>query len=186
MVTEVREIKKARKIINQEIDRLKQFSHQLPDKFELGAMIEVPSILFQLDELMGEVDFVSVGSNDLFQFTMASDRSNENISKRFDPVSRPFVRALKMIVESAKHHNTELTLCGELAERPLGALVLIGIGFKSISMSPASIGPVKSMIRNLDLGKLVEVLLPAIDEIDGGQTLRELLEDFVDANGITY
>ena len=186
MVTEVREIKKARKIIDHEIDRLKRFSHQLPDKFELGAMIEVPSILFQLDELMGEVDFVSVGSNDLFQFTMASDRGNENIAKRFDPVSRPFVRALTMIVESAKRHNTELTLCGELAERPLGALVLVGIGFKSISMSPASIGPVKSMIRNLDLAKLVEILLPAIEEIDGGQTLRELLEDFVDANGITY
>jgi phosphotransferase system enzyme I (PtsP) len=186
MVTEVREIRKARKIINHEMEILKRFEYQLPKNFKLGAMIEVPSILHQLDEFMGEVDFVSVGSNDLFQFMMASDRGNANIADRFDPVSRPFVRALKLIVDSAGRHDKELTLCGELAEHPLGALMLVAIGFKSISMSAASIGPIKSMMGNLDLSKLRKILLPALDEIDGGQTLRELLKDFVDSNGITY
>ena len=186
MVTEVREVKRAREIIENEVSIQKRFGHKLPDTFKLGAMIEVPSLLFQLDELMGEVDFVSVGSNDLFQFMMASDRGNANIADRFDPVSRPFVRALLMISQTAQRHNTELSLCGELAERPLGALMLMGIGYRSISMSASSIGPIKSMIGNLDLGKLQKILLPAIDEIDGGQTLHELLEDFVDSNAISY
>lgn len=186
MVTEVREIVRARAIINGEMEFLTRFGHELPSTLKLGAMIEVPSILYQLDEFMKEVDFVSVGSNDLFQFMMASDRSNANIADRFDPVSRPFVRALKAIADSAERHDRELTLCGEFAGRPVGALVLIALGFKSISMSAASIGPIKSMICNLNVGKLRKTLLPAIEETDGGQTLRELLADFVDANGITY
>ncbi len=186
LVTEVREIRRAKEIIRHEMDVLTRFGHDLPNIFKIGAMIEVPSLLYQLDELMNEVDFVSVGSNDLFQFMMASDRGNANIATRFDPVCRPFVRALKLIADSANQHKTELTLCGEFAGRPLGAMVLIAIGYKSISMAAASIGPVKSMIRHLDVGKLRKILLPAIEEIDGGQTLRELLEDFIDANGITY
>lgn len=186
MVTEVREIRLAREIILKEMAQLTRFGYELPAQFKLGAMIEVPSILYQMDEFMREVDFASVGSNDLFQFMMASDRSNANISNRFDPVSRPFARALKLIADSAIRHDKELTLCGEFAGRPLGAMMLTAIGYKSISMAAASIGPVKSMIHHLDVGKLRKVLLPAIEETDGGQTLRELLEDFVDANVITY
>lgn len=186
MVSEVREIRQAKKIIHHEMELLTRFGYQLPEKFELGAMIEVPSILYQLDELMVEVDFASVGSNDLFQFMMASDRGNVNIANRFDQVSRPFVRALQMIAKSAENHGKELTLCGELAGKPLGAMVLAAIGYRSISMSAASIGPIKSLIQHLDIGKLRNILLPAIDDTDSGQTLRELLEDFVDANGVSF
>ncbi|MCP4072453.1 MAG: phosphoenolpyruvate--protein phosphotransferase [Hyphomicrobiales bacterium] len=186
MVTEVHEIRRARVIIDHEIEVLKRFGYQLPENFKFGAMIEVPSILYQLDEVMNTVDFISVGSNDLFQFMMASDRGNNIIADRFDPVSRPFARALKIIAQSAIRHKKEFSLCGDFAERPMGALVLFALGYQSVSMSAASIGPIKSMIRNLDIGKLREILLPAIDEVDGGQTLRELLKDFVDSNGITY
>ncbi len=186
MVTEVREIRMAREIIEYEMDVLRRFNHELPTTFKLGAMIEVPSILFQLDDFLKEVDFASVGSNDLFQFMLASDRGNANTANRFHPVSRPFVRALQTIVSGAARQKCELSLCGELAGRPLGAMMLVAIGFKSISMSAASIGPIKSLIRNLDLGKLRATLLPAIEEGEGNQTLRELLKDFVDANGISY
>ncbi len=186
MVTEVHEIRRARAIIDHEIEVLKRFGYQLPENFKFGVMIEVPSVLYQLDEVMNTVDFISVGSNDLFQFMMASDRGNNIIADRFDPVSRPFVRALKIIAQSAIRHKKEFSLCGDFAERPMGALVLFALGYQSVSMSAASIGPIKSMTRNLDIGKLREILLPAIDEVDGGQTLRELLKDFVDSNGITY
>jgi phosphotransferase system enzyme I (PtsP) len=186
MITEVHEIRRARLIIDHEIEVLKKFGYELPRNFSLGAMIEVPSILYQLDELMMEVDFVSVGSNDLFQFMMASDRNNMIIADRFDPVGRPFVRALRSIAQAARRHNKKLSLCGDFAERPMGALVLFALGYQSISMSAASIGPIKSMIRKLDITKLCKTLMPAIDEIDGSQTLRELLKDFIDSNGITY
>ena len=89
-------------------------------------MLEVPSLLWQLDELMDAVDFVSVGSNDLFQFFTASDRGNTQLAGRFDPISVPFLRALRSIVQAGRQGDTPVTLCGELAGRPLSAMALLG------------------------------------------------------------
>ena len=143
-------------------------------------------MLWQLDELMQEVDFVSVGSNDLFQFMTATDRGNSRIANRFDPLSRPFLRALRTIVLKADQHRKPLTLCGEIAGRPLSAMALTGIGYRALSMSSSSIGPVKAMLLDLDAQALSRVLLPAIAEPIGGQTIRELLTDFADSHGIHY
>jgi len=148
-------------------------------------MLEVPSLLWQLEELMEEVDFVSVGSNDLFQFVMAVDRGNSRVSDRFDTLGRPFLRVLRQIVETANRTGTSLTLCGELAGKPLSAMALLGIGFRNISMSPAAIGPVKSMLLSLDVGKLEEALLPVIADTRSEKTVREFLTDFADANGVS-
>ncbi len=186
MITEAREISRARAILDHEIELLTGFGHEMPSRILLGAMIEVPSILWQLDEFMELIDFASVGSNDLFQFVMASDRGNSQIADRFDAMSRPFMRVLRTIRRKADQHGKPLTLCGELAGRPLEAMGLIGIGFRSISMSPAAIGPVKSMVRSLDVGKLTNALDPLIDEPSGAQTLREFLNDFAAANRIAY
>ncbi len=186
MVTEVREYRKVKAIIAREMTILSGFGHKMPADFKLGAMIEVPALLWQLDELMGEVDFVSVGSNDLFQFAMAVDRGNPRMSDRFDPLSRPFLRILRQIVVKANEYDRPVTLCGELAGRPLPAMALAGIGFRSLSMASSSIGPVKAMLRDLDLGKLSAALIAALEEPIGGQTIRELLIDFADSHGIHY
>lgn len=186
MVTEVREIRKVKEIVAREVAVLERFGHAMPSRFELGSMIEVPALLWQLDELMREVDFVSVGSNDLFQFIMASDRGNPRIATRFDPLSRSFLRVLRRIAVKAEQYDRSLTLCGELAGKPLAAMALIGLGYRALSMSSSSIGPVKAMLRQLDAGQLAEKLLPAIDEPIGGQTMRELLIDFADSHGIHY
>nr|MCU0790177.1 phosphoenolpyruvate--protein phosphotransferase [Nitratireductor sp.] len=119
MVTEVREYRKIKAIIEREKAILSGFGRTLPAQIEIGAMIEVPSLLWQLDELMSEADFVSIGSNDLFQFIMAVDRGNPRLAGRFDPLSRPFLRILRQIVVKANEHAKPLTLCGELAGRPL-------------------------------------------------------------------
>ena len=184
MVTEIAEFRAARELVNKEVHHLSRFGYDLPRKVELGAMLEVPSLMWQLDELMREADFVSVGSNDLFQFTMASDRGNGRVSNRFDPLGRTFLRMLRQIVIAADARGTPLTLCGEMAGRTLPAMALIGLGFRSISMAPAAVGPVKSMLLPLDVGKLEQVLLPALDEVDPKYTVRELLSDFADANGV--
>ena len=152
MVTEVAEIRQAREIIDREVKHLSRFAHTLPTALKLGAMVEVPSLLWQLDELMAAVDFVSVGSNDLFQFIMAADRGNGQVSGRFDPLSPAFLRVLHQIVETGEKNHTPVTLCGEMAGRPLTAMALIALGFRSISMAPASIGPVKAMLAALDVG----------------------------------
>jgi phosphotransferase system enzyme I (PtsP) len=139
MVTELSEIRQAREIIDREVRHLSRFAYRLPTRLKLGAMIEVPSLLWQLDELMQAVDFVSVGSNDLFQFVMASDRGSARLSGRFDPLNSAFLRMLKQIAEAGDRAHTPVTLCGELAGRPISAMALIGVGYRSISMAAVDI-----------------------------------------------
>lgn len=186
MVTETREIHRVRDTIDREMGLLSKFGHGLPERLELGAMIEVPSLLFQLDDLMQSVDFVSVGSNDLFQFVMASDRGNPRISNRYDPMNRAFLRVLRKIVVAAERNGTKLTLCGEMAGKPLTALALLGLGFRSISMSGAAIGPVKAMLLETDIEVLSHQLLQEIEKPYGGQTIREFLTDHAATHSIPY
>jgi phosphotransferase system enzyme I (PtsP) len=184
MITAVTELDLVKAIIDKEIEAQARFGHTLPSQVLLGSMIEVPSLLFQLDELMQRVDFVSVGSNDLFQFMVASDRTNSYLANRYNPLSRPFLRALREIVRAADRHSTPLQLCGELAGDPMSALALLGVGYTAISMPPASVGPVKEMVRSIDLQSVKEAVNAALDEPIGGQTITEMLTDFADQHGI--
>lgn len=184
MVTELGEIAQAREIIDREVRHLSRFAHHLPTSLKLGAMLEVPSLLWQLDELMHAVDFVSVGSNDLFQFVMAADRGNTRLADRFDPLSVPFLRVLRDIAEAGVRHHTPVTLCGELAGRPISAMALLGVGFGSISMSPASIGPVKAMLTELPLGELRAFMKDNMAGRSATAPMRALLQTFADDRGI--
>ena len=125
-----------------------------PKRVAIGAMIEVPCLLFELDALMKKVDFVSVGSNDLMQFMYAADRTNARVGSRYDALSPAPLRALKSLVKAAKKHDVPLTLCGEMAGNPIDAMALIALGFRSLSMAPASIGPIKTMILSLHAGRV--------------------------------
>ncbi|MER9163969.1 MULTISPECIES: phosphoenolpyruvate--protein phosphotransferase [unclassified Mesorhizobium] len=184
MVTELGEITQAREIIDREVRHLSRFAHHLPTSLKLGAMLEVPSLLFQLDELMKSVDFVSVGSNDLFQFVMAVDRGNTQLANRFDTLSAPFLRVLKQIADAGVRNNTPVTLCGELAGKPISAMALIGLGFRSISMSPASIGPVKAMLTELPLDELKAFFDDNLMAPAQGLPMRALLQAFADDRSI--
>ncbi|RWN32911.1 MAG: phosphoenolpyruvate--protein phosphotransferase [Mesorhizobium sp.] len=184
MVTELGEISQAREIIDREVRHLSRFAHHLPTSLKLGAMLEVPSLLFQLDELMKAVDFVSVGSNDLFQFVMAVDRGNTQLANRFDTLSAPFLRVLKQIADAGVRNNTPVTLCGELAGKPISAMALIGLGFRSISMSPASIGPVKAMLTELPLDELKAFFDDNLMAPAQGLPMRALLQAFADDRSI--
>ncbi|MEJ6785035.1 phosphoenolpyruvate--protein phosphotransferase [Aminobacter sp. Piv2-1] len=184
MVTELAEIAQAREIIDREVRHLSRFAHHLPTSLKLGAMIEVPSLLWQLDELMQAVDFVSVGSNDLFQFVMAADRGNTQLADRFDPLSVPFLRVLKQIADAGVRNHTPVTLCGELAGKPISAMALIGLGYRSISMSPASIGPVKAMLTELPLGELKSFLDDNLSGPAASLPMRALLQAFADDRSI--
>lgn len=184
MVTELGEIAQARELIDREVRHLARFAHLLPTSLKIGAMLEVPSLLWQLDELMKRVDFVSVGSNDLFQFVMAADRGNSRLSSRFDPLSVPFLRVLRQIARAGERSGTPVTLCGELAGKPISAMALIGVGFRAISMSASSIGPVKAMLRELPLEPLREELDAALDGDDALLPIRAKLVAFAEAHGV--
>jgi phosphotransferase system enzyme I (PtsP) len=154
----------------------------LPRSIKLGAMIEVPALIWQLDGLLAEVDFASIGSNDLLQFLFASDRGNTRLASRYDPLSPPLLSAIRYIVTHAKAHGVPLNLCGEMAGRPLEAMALIGLGLTSISMAPAAIGPVKGMILALDRGALWRELEPMLAMPD--HSLRKRLAAVAASHGI--
>ncbi|WP_203566171.1 phosphoenolpyruvate--protein phosphotransferase [Aurantimonas aggregata] len=186
MVTDVGEVEQARELIDRELKHLARFGHPMPAELKIGAMIEVPSTLFQLDELMAVLDFVSVGSNDLFQFFAAVDRGNARVAGRFDDLSVPFLRALRTIVEAGNRHDVPVTLCGEMAGRPLSAMALIGLGFRSISMAPPSIGPVKAMIVEMDVADLEKAMREKLGEAHGAGGLREMLLEYAKAHSIPH
>jgi len=185
MVTELDEVKRTRVIIDRELAHMRRHGHAEPTRVMLGAMVEVPAMLWQLDGLAGVADFISVGSNDLIQFLAASDRGNMLVASRFDPLSRPFLRALRSIARVAGK-DMPVTLCGELAGNPLAAMTLLGLGYRSLSMSPAAIGPVKAMTLALDAGKLARRLDTLLDASDGSALLRPEIAAFADAEGIPY
>jgi phosphotransferase system enzyme I (PtsP) len=184
MVTTVDEFDRAKALVERELTHLRKHGHTLPERVHVGVMVEVPALLYQLDELLARVDFLSIGSNDLAQFMFAADRSNVNLAGRFDPISPPMLRALKFIVDKARVAGKPVTLCGELASQPIGALALIAIGYRAMSLSASSVGPVKAMVLDLDAAKATALMTPLLESVTLKGTVREKLESFAAAEGL--
>ena len=184
MVASVDEFVRAKALVQREQGHLVRYHHAVPESVKLGVMVEVPSLLFEIDEIAAEADFLSVGSNDLMQFLYAADRENPLISNRFDPLGPASLRALRLIAEAGKKAGIPVTLCGELGGKPLEAMTLIAIGYQSLSMSPAAIGPVKAMLLDLDIRAAREKILDLLDHARGISTLRPAIEAFARDHGI--
>jgi phosphotransferase system enzyme I (PtsP) len=144
----------------------------------------VPALLYQLDELLERVDFLSVGSNDLMQFLYAVDRGNARVADRFDTLSRPVLAALKAIADKGRDYGKPVTLCGELASKPIGALALVALGYRSLSLSPSAIGPVKALLLETNARKAAEMLCPLVEKPVPGASIRERLTQFAEAEGL--
>ena len=176
MIAEVAEFRAARSILDMEMNRAKHRGQPMPEPLEVGAMLEVPSLMWQLDSLLPEVDFLSVGSNDLFQFLFAVDRGNPRVADRYDVLSPGLLSVLESLVRRCAEQDVELSLCGEMAGRPIEAMALIGIGFRNLSAPAGTVGAVKTMICGLDAGALagfVNTLLTLPDH-----SIRERLRDY--------
>lgn len=184
MVAAAAEFDQAKLILERELTHLRKHGHGLPDRVFVGAMLEVPSLLFQLDEILSRVDFLSVGSNDLVQFLFAVDRANVRVADRFDPLSPPALRAFRMVAEAGHRHGKPVTLCGELASRPLEAVALAAVGFRSLSLSPAAIGPVKATLLQLDVGAAQALLQPLLDDTSRIVDVRAALKAFAEQSGL--
>jgi phosphotransferase system enzyme I (PtsP) len=183
MVTHVSEIRQARVLIEHERALAAKRGQAGPISLKIGAMIEVPAILFALEAVLPEVDFVSVGSNDLLQYLFAADRTNPLVASRYDPLLPSSLRALRSIVRTCEAHQTPVTLCGEIGGGPIESMALIAIGFRSISMAPAAIGPVKSMCLSLDVSRVSGIVN---DLLDSGATesLRKRLKKFAELDSV--
>ncbi|KAF0114717.1 MAG: phosphotransferase system enzyme I PtsP [Rhodospirillaceae bacterium] len=151
MVTAVAEFDAARALLDREIAREHSRGGVVPRRIRVGAMLEVPALMWQLRPLLQRVDFVSIGSNDLAQFLFANDRTNTQVADRYDVLSPPFLYVLHSILKQCEAAGVPCSVCGEMVRNPLEAMALIGLGFRRISMAAPSFGAVKGMVRSMSV-----------------------------------
>ncbi len=176
-VAQFEEYRAARAEVDKTLVREKKLGHVVPSSIEVGAMLETPSLAFAPDKFFEEVEFLSIGGNDLKQFFFAADRENERVRKRYDTLNVSFLTFLEGIVGRCAESNTPLSFCGEDAGRPVEALCFAAIGFRHLSMRPASIGPVKSLLRRCDLGEVRAVIYAARER--GEMSVRSSVMEYL-------
>lgn len=184
MIASLEEFLEARETLLLEYDKHKRRGEKLPSKLNIGLMIEVPSIIFQLDDVLKYADFISVGTNDLAQFIFACDRGNPRITDRYDVLSAPFLRVMREIVKKADKAGVPCSVCGEMGGSPLEAMALIGLGYRRLSMAGSAYANVKNMIRTLrvdDITDYVQTLLRSPQ-----RTLRPQLSAYAYDHGIAF
>jgi phosphotransferase system enzyme I (PtsP) len=157
-VAQMEEYSEARKLMDLTLAAEARLGHPLPEKVEIGAMLETPSLAFAPLKFFEQVDFLSIGGNDLKQFFFAADRENERVRRRYDTLNVSFLSFVERIVERCDASGTEVSFCGEDAGRPVEALCFAAMGLRSLSMRPASVGPVKSLLLRSDLGDVRKVI----------------------------
>ncbi len=180
MVSTVDEFRAARAMFDQELAWNAKYGHEPPRATSLGVMVEVPSLLWQLDEIAAAADFLSVGSNDLMQYLYAVDRDNRRVSNRFDSLSVGFLRALRSVAEAGARRRKPVTLCGEMGGETLEAMTLIAIGYRELSMSAASLGPVKAMALSLNIGEAEREVETMLAKGREDASLREPLQQLAE------
>jgi phosphotransferase system enzyme I (PtsP) len=184
MVSTVEEYKLGRALLERELAFLIRLGRTPPTSVALGVMLEVPSLLWQLEEIAAAADFLSVGSNDLMQYLYAADRDNKRVADRFDPLSPGFLRALKHVADIGAKGLTPVALCGEIGGRPLEAMTLIALGFRDLSMSATAVGPIKAMTLSLPLGPVQAEIEALMAERGDADSLREPLRAIAERHGV--
>ena len=182
MVAQVAEYEALRSLLNMELDRAARQGRTVPENIRVGVMLEVPALAMQLDRLLPQIDFLSVGSNDLVQFLFASDRGNPRLEGRYDVLAPAVLKFLGQVAAECRNNATPLTVCGEMAGDPLAAMALIGLGYDRLSMSAAGVGPVKAMIRSLCLADLQAYQAGLLHS--GAPSIRRHLRDFARDHGV--
>lgn len=158
MVSEPWEFEAARAVFESQRQFLKRQKKLMPEVIRYGAMLEVPALAEQLDLIAPHLSFLSVGTNDLTQFLFAADRSNPKLAERYDWLSPAILRFLRRVKQGVAGHNVDVTVCGEMGGRRLEALALLGIGINRLSITPASVGPIKELVRKVDLSEIGEAM----------------------------
>jgi phosphotransferase system enzyme I (PtsI) len=174
LISSVEELRQAKQILEETRRDLARRNIPFDSKMELGAMIEVPSAALTADILAKEVDFFSIGTNDLIQYTLAADRGNERIAYLYDPLHPAILRILQMIVKAASDAKLRLSLCGEMGADPLFAVVLVGLGIRELSMSAGSLPLVKKVLRSITVREAQALAQQAL-KLSTAAEIRDLL-----------
>jgi len=182
MVSEPWEFDQARALFESQRAWLDARGHKLPIQIRYGAMLEVPALAEVLDILLPNLDFLSVGTNDLTQFLFAADRAHPKLAVRYDWLSPSILRFLRRVTREADVAGVPLAVCGEMGGRPLEAMALIGLGIERLSITPAAVGPIKAMVRSLDRPALIEAMADMLARPP--QDMRAALEQWADDHGV--
>ncbi|OED46140.1 phosphoenolpyruvate--protein phosphotransferase [Leisingera sp. S232] len=176
-VAQFEEYRAAKAEVDKTIERERILGHVLPADLKVGAMLETPSLAYAPQKFFDEVAFISIGGNDLKQFFFAADRENERVRRRYDTLNVSFLSFIERIVERCEISGTPLSFCGEDAGRPVEAVCLAAMGIRTLSMRPASIGPVKSLLLRVDLGELRKIIADARHR--GDQAVRPAVMEYL-------
>ena len=183
LIAQLSEFERARAVLNLELDRARARNQPLPERLSAGIMLEVPALLWQLPSLLRRIDFLSVGTNDLQQFLFASDRGNPRLAHRYDILAPAMLKILASIAEAAEAAGVPAAVCGEMAGQPLEAMALAAVGFRTFSMTPPAIGPVREMARTLNLAAARAFVCSLLDSPE--PTLRSRLQSYARDHGVT-
>lgn len=182
MISDLAEFEDAKETLMIELEKAKSRNLPVPKKVNVGLMIEVPSVVFQLEAILKKADFVSVGTNDLAQFIFACDRGNPKLAERYDVLSAPFLSVMKTIVDKANAAGVYCSVCGEMASNPIEAMALIGLGYRNLSVNGASFGRVKSMVRSTNTTEVADYVNALLNSTK--DTLRPQLIAYAYDHGI--
>lgn len=182
MVSEPWEFDEAKAIFEAQRDWIASRNRPLPSQIRYGAMLEVPALAECLDLLLPRLDFLSVGTNDLTQFLFAADRAHPKLAERYDWLSPAILRFLRRVVTPARAQGVPVTVCGEMGGRTLEAMALLGLGIERLSITPIAVGPIKAMVRSLDLAALKPEMAAWLDQPPAN--LREALGAWAEAHGV--
>jgi phosphotransferase system enzyme I (PtsP) len=184
MVSEPWEFDAAKAVFDEQLAYLRAQKKLLPERIHFGAMLEVPALAEVLDMLLPRLSFLSIGTNDLTQFLFAADRANPKLAERYDWLSPSILRFLKRVIQSTTGSGVDVGVCGEMGGRRLEALALMGIGYRRLSITPAAVGPIKELVRKVDLEELSAAMTGWLAEPH--QSLRGQLSAWADARDIEY
>ncbi len=176
LVTQVEEVERTRQLIAEEIERLQREGRQAARDLPLGIMVETPAAVMMIDRLAEVSDFLSVGTNDLTQYTLVVDRGNARLAERFTSLHPAVVRSLKAVVDAAGRAGKEASVCGEMASDPVGAFLLLGLGYRVLSASPPRLPLVRWLVRQVDATKAARAAQTAL----AARTTREV-QDVLEA-----
>lgn len=182
MITTLEELRSAKKIYYEEREKLRQDYPHVGANIKLGIMIEVPLAALYAERLAKEVDFFSIGTNDLIQYCFAADRGNVAVSYLYQPLNPPFLKLIDHIIKSGHQHNTTVAMCGEMAGDRLALPLLMGMGLDEYSMSATSILRTRSMMRNLDIKECQQLYHEAVTKCETANQVHDLVENWLKAN----
>jgi phosphotransferase system enzyme I (PtsI) len=172
LVTQVEEVERTRGLIAEEVERLRREGTPVGANLPLGIMVETPAAVVMMDRLVELSDFVSVGTNDLTQYTLVVDRGNARLAERFTSFHPAVVRSLKAVVDAAARAGKEAAVCGEMASEPAGAYLLLGLGYRVLSTSPPRLPMVRWLVRQVNLANATRTARAALE----ARTTREVQE----------